>query len=481
MSNFILTLRLDTETYQEDILNKRLEICRNIYNACLGELHKRYRTMQQSKEYQKVCKMSKGKERNKLFNSLNKKYGLTEYSLTSYVKPMQHHYKKNIDSFTSQAIAKRCFLAFQKLMLHQSKKVKFKRYGEMKSLEGKSNKTGIRFIEDKLIWNGLTIPVIIEKNDVYAQMALINKIKYCRVVRKLIRGRYKFYIQLVLEGIPPVKIDKDTGEIKHPMNIGDVGIDIGTQTIAISSDREVKLLEIASEIRNIDREKRILSRKLDRQRRANNPDNYNEDGTIKRNRLKWNNSKRYLKTKNELAEIQRKLADIRKQSHNKLANYVLSLGNKVYVEEMNFKGLKSRSKKTTINKKTGKINKKKRFGKSIGNKAPSMFLTILDNKLKWHGERLLKVDTYKIKASQYNHVSDEYIKKGLSERWNDFGEYKIQRDMYSAFIIMCSRENLKEIDKEKCKDKFSKFKEMHDEEVIRIKGSSSKIIGSMGM
>lgn len=481
MSTFILTLKLDTETYQEDILNKRLEIGRNIYNACLNELKKRYRTMQQSKEYQKVCKMAKGKERNKLFNSLNKKYGLTEYSLTSYVKPMQHHFKKNIDSFTSQAIAKRCFLAFQKLMLHKSKKIKFKRHGEMNSLEGKSNKTGIRFIEDKLIWNGLIIPVINEKNDVYTQMALINKIKYCRVVRKLIRGRYKFYIQLVLEGIPPIKIDKDTGEIKNPLNIGDVGIDIGTQTIAISSDREVKLLELASEIRNIDREKRILSRKLDRQRRANNPDKYNEDGTIKRNKLKWNNSKRYLKTKNELAEIQRKLADIRKQSHNKLANYVLSLGNKVYVEEMNFKGLKSRSKKTTVNKKTGKINKKKRFGKSIGNKAPSMFLTILDNKLKWHGERLLKVDTYKIKASQYNHVSDEYIKKGLSERWNDFGEYKIQRDMYSAFIIMCSKENLKETDKEKCKDKFSKFKEMHDAEVLRIKGNESKIIGSMGM
>ena len=243
----------------------------------------------------------------------------------------------------------------------------------------------------------------------------------------------------------------------------------------------MKLLELASEIGNIDREKRILSRKLDRQRRANNTDKYNDDGTIKRNQLKWNNSKRYLKTKNELAEIQRKLADIRKQSHNKLANYILSLGNKVYVEEMNFKGLKSRSKKTTVNKKTGKINKKKRFGKSIGNKAPSMFLTILDNKLKWHGERLLKVDTYQIKASQYNHVTDEYIKKGLSERWNDFGDYKIQRDMYSAFIIMCSNENLKEIDKEKCKSKFRNFKELHDAEVIRIKGSESKLIGSMGM
>ena len=86
MSNFILTLQLKTERYQEDTLNKRLEISRNIYNACLGELYKRYNHMRESKEYQKVSKMTKGKDRNKQFNELNKKYGLTEYSLHDFVR-----------------------------------------------------------------------------------------------------------------------------------------------------------------------------------------------------------------------------------------------------------------------------------------------------------------------------------------------------------------------------------------------------------
>ena len=54
MSNYILTLKLDTEKYQEDILNIRLEISRNIYNSCLGELYKRYNHMKESKEYRKV-------------------------------------------------------------------------------------------------------------------------------------------------------------------------------------------------------------------------------------------------------------------------------------------------------------------------------------------------------------------------------------------------------------------------------------------
>ena len=488
MSNFILTLELDTEIYQEDILDKRLEIGRNIYNACLGELYKRYNHMKESKQYQKVSKMDKGKERNKLFNELNKKYGLTEYSLHEFVKPMQKHYKVNIDSFTAQKIATRCFNAFQKLMLHQSNKVYFKKHDEMNSLEGKSNKTGIRFKDETLIWNGLEIPVIIKKNDIYAKVALENKIKYCRIVRKFIRGKYKYYIQLVLDGIPPMKINHETGEIKNSIGDEKVGIDIGTRTIAYSSKYEVKLLELCPEVDNIEREKRILQRKLDRQRRVNNLDNYNEDGTIKKGimingkkeKLKWQKSKKYIKTQNELREMQRKQADIRKQSHNKLANNIISLGNEVYVETMNYKGLQKRSKNTTINEKTGKFNKKKRFGKSLANKAPAMFLTILDNKLKWHNEELLKVDTFKIKASQYNHIQDEYVKKDLSERWNDFGEFKIQRDLYSAFIIMCTKGNLKETDKELCNEEFENFKIKHDEEIERIKNGKNKI-NSMGI
>lgn len=287
---------------------------------------------------------------------------------------------------------------------------------------------------------------------------------------------------MVLDGVPPLKINKDTGETKNSIGTDDVGIDIGTQTIAIASKHDVKLLELAPEINNIEKQKRILNRKLDRQRRANNPNKYNVDGTIKRgNRDRWIKSNRYTQTQNKLRELQRKQADIRKQSHEKLANYIISLGNKVKVEAMNYKGLQVRAKETTVNKKTGRINKKKRFGKSLANKAPAMFLTILDNKLKWHGEVLLKIDTIRVKASQYNHIEDKYIKKKLSERWNDFGDYKIQRDLYSAYLIKNVKDNLKEIDRDLCFERFENFKKFHDKEILRIKNDKSKLISSMGI
>lgn len=474
-ASFILTFPLKTQPYQENILAKRFEIARRIYNACLAELLKRYKKLNNDIGYKQALEQPKSKERNKLLSTYQKQYRLNEYSMHEFVKPMQHHFKKNIDAFTAQKLATRAWLAFEKLMFGKAEKVNFKRYNEMDSVEGKSNSTGIRFIKDNLVWNGLTIPIIIKRSDLYVQMALQSKIRYCRIQRKLVRGKIKYYLQLVLEGVPPIKINKETGEIKQLKGTGDVGLDIGTQTIAIVSKNDVKLLELAPEIECIDKQKRVLQRKLDRQRRANNPHKYNSDGTIKKgNKDKWIWSKNYLKTKMKLAELQRKIADKRKQSHERLANFILSLGDTIKVETMNFKGLQARSKETTINDKTGRFNKKKRFGKSIANKAPSMLLSIIDRKLKYQGKELIKIDTFKVKASQYNHFTDEYVKKDLSTRWNDFG---VQRDLYSAFLIMNIEND--EIERNKCLELFDQFKALHDIEIKRLKGT--KTLASMGV
>ena len=75
----------------------------------------------------------------------------------------------------------------------------------------------------------------------------------------------------------------------------------------------MKLLELAEGLSVEERKKRILQRKLDRRRRANNPNKYNEDGTInKSNREKWIQSENYKKTRKELAEMSRKVADKRR-------------------------------------------------------------------------------------------------------------------------------------------------------------------------
>ncbi|MDD7381822.1 MAG: hypothetical protein PUG37_03450, partial [Bacillales bacterium] len=51
MTNFIVEFPLKTEKYQEDILNKRFEIGRQIYNSLVNVTQKRYKEMIKTKKY----------------------------------------------------------------------------------------------------------------------------------------------------------------------------------------------------------------------------------------------------------------------------------------------------------------------------------------------------------------------------------------------------------------------------------------------
>ena len=403
----------------------------------------------------------KEKELKVLYKQLDevyKEFRFNEYSFHVDIVEMKRFFENNFDIHSVQKIASRVWTAYRKLLYSDGEEVHFKSFESILSVEGKSNASGITLRNGVLKWNGLKIPIIIDYNNPYEYMAIQDKIKFCRIKRRFIKGRWKYYLQLILEGVPPKKVNKETGENKHPLGNGKVGIDIGTQTLAISSNTDVKLIELADRVQNIENEKRRILRAMDRSRRITNPNNYNDDGTIKKQGNKkviWVKSNKYKKLQYKLKELYRKQADIRRLQHNQLANYIISLGGEFYVEDMNFKGLQRRSKKTEKNEK-GKFKKKKRFGKSLANKAPSMFLEILGNKLKFLGNQLIKINTREAKASQYNHLNIGYNKKKLSQRWNHFKyndeDIKIQRDLYSAFLIQYVNDDLSSINNRLCNE-----------------------------
>ena len=121
---------------------------------------------------------------------------------------------------------------------------------------------------------------------------------------------------------------------------------------------------------------RRLDRKLERSKRINNPKNYNDDGTVKKGSKRWIYSNRYINLKQKRKDLYRKLASKRKEYQEILANKIISLGVDIKVETMRFNALQKRAKETTINKKNGKFNKKKRFGRSLSNNSPSQLLTL---------------------------------------------------------------------------------------------------------
>lgn len=212
MANFIVEFPLKTEKYQEDILNKRFEIGRKIYNSLVNVTQKRYREMIKTKKYRTLLSLLTGNKKCdqeiwKQINDIRKQYGMSEYSFHEDVKQMQKHFKDNIDSFTAQKIATTLWKSYDKLFYGNGKKVYYKKYGELNSLEGKSNKTGIRIIDDTLVWNGLEIPVVIDYDNYYEYQAIQCDICYNRIVRKYVRNKYKYYAQIVFKGNPPVKVD----------------------------------------------------------------------------------------------------------------------------------------------------------------------------------------------------------------------------------------------------------------------------------
>lgn len=475
--NCIVQFPLKTEKYQEDILDKRFEIGRQIYNSLVNITQKRYREMVKTKKYRSlISQLSGDKRRDKpiweQINDIRKQFGMSEYSFYCDIKQLQHHFSDNIDSLTARSIASNLWKAYEKLFFGNGNKIHYKKYSTLNSLEGKSNSTGIRFKDDAILWNGLKIYVVIDYDNYYENQALKSEIAYCRIVRKFVRKKYKYYVQITFKGNPPIKVDNETGEVKHYIGNGDIGIDIGTSTIAYSSATDVKILELADKVQNIENQKRRLLRKMDRSRRATNPNNYNEDGTIKKQcnkKMVWNKSNHYVKYQNQLKELYRKQADVRKYQHECLANQIISLGDNIYVEKMNFQGQAKRSTKTEKNDK-GRFKQKKRFGKSIANRAPSMLLSMIDRKLSYYGKSLIKIDTWSAKASQFNHFDGTYNKKKLSQRWNDFNGMKVQRDMYSAFLIMNTADDLKSFDINKCNERFKNFYNLHNLEVERLIG-----------
>lgn len=499
---FVLTLRLNPTISDISALDKYFELSRKLYNALLHEALKRLNLMKQSKKYQKARKISDTKLKTEAFNNLKTEFKFTEYDLITFSTPLRVNEFKQIDSNTVQTLASRAFEAVNRILIGKANKVNFKGkdYG-LDSIRGASNRQGIKYRDGFLQWNKLNIPIIIKKNDVYAEMCFEHDIKYCAIKREIIKGKPVYYIQIYFKGFPPVKYNKD-GTFKHKLGIGEVGIDIGTSTIAYVSDVKCGLKELCEGLNNIEHQKRLLSRKLDRSKRSNNTNNYNENGTIKKGiindkgkkeKLVWIKSNNYKKIQSKLRDIQRKLASQRKQKHEEMANYILSLGNIIKVELMNYDGLQKRAKKTTINKKTGRFNKKKRFGKSIANKAPSMLLNIINRKLLYQKLYLFEINTKEVKASQYNPITDEYKKKELSERWNYFKydnkDIEIQRDLMSAFIIKnviideCL--NLNIVNREKCLDEFNNFQDLHDKEISDLKNLKNKnnkrFLSSMGI
>ena len=484
-------------------------------NELVGLMKKNYDQLLRTKRYRKLLVLygnTKDKVKRKDFanqlNEMQKSYNVTwDYCRKSMI-PIGKKY--GIDAVFALTKAEDVWRGIEKCLYGNGNTIHFSKYGELPCIRSKQINRGIpmsvkdnklqfklgrtafgiqvndRFQQDEInaILSYLAESSIIDSkavNILIEDACCIDTYRpcYATLVPKMIRGKYRVYLHLTIEGKAKPKYDK-YGNLRHRYGKGMIGADIGTQTVAYTSNTEVglkNLSERGNSIQTSERKERLLYRSMDRSRRATNPQNYNADGTIKKGRKTWQYSNHYKKLKAKHAELCRINAVNRQLAINEDANHLRSLGSIFVTETKNASKLMKRVKKTIKNEKC-KFNKKKRFGKSIKNRCPGSFQSTVEKKFNVTGGVYIEVPN-NYRASQYDHTADDYIKKKLSDRMYNLRDgTEVQRDWYSSFLLYCYDCKTQDIDKTKCITEFEKYCNKEKALITWIKAQKIKVLNS---
>jgi len=400
-----------------------------VYNAALNECFRRIERMKHSTEYRaiedmkpktRMVKGADGKPKREFTpeykaarQALLLKYGFSEYSLNGWAKSLTGTWvTEGLNGQVFRAVVRRAFMTAAKFYFGKGGKPKFKsKRTPLESIENSTNLQGLVWRDGYLLWNknDLKLKAVVDMGEPRDRYALSCRVKYPRLVRKDLNGKARYFVQLVLEGWPypePEKRTAPSGSV--------VGFDLGPSKVAIVTDTEARYEPLLPELRPAEKALRRLDRRMDRQRRASNPDNYHADGTVKRGKRKWKKSRRYLVTQAKRADVYRKLAAQRKTLQGEFTNGLLRAGETIKAEKLNYVAWQ----------------RNRHFGRRVQRNAPGMMLSLLRRKA---GKRLYDIDVFKTRLSQFC-VCGRYQKKPLSQRQHECEcGAKVQRDVFSAY------------------------------------------------
>lgn len=486
-----IRFRLKTTSYDRQAMEKRFHALSHVHNVMVKHAKKLLKKLKFHAEYQELKKQyielgkkpelspSEKKQKKQLsaaMEEIRTRLGLSEQDFQAYLKVCGRRFSKCLSSQQVQKEASRVWAGTREVLFGDGEDIHFKKYMDFDTIPGKSNTNGVKFdaAAFSISWLGLTIKCIPPRkaaDAAYVAESLGHKISYCEIARKMFPSGWHYYVIIYLDGDAPSKHKRTDNASRNCM-----GIDPGVSTVAGVSDTAVFLEELAPECKKYAGTIAKLQEKMDRSRRASNPDRYNADGTVKKGcKGRWKYSNTYRKDQKKLKSLYRQKAAYTKQSHEELAGRLMENSLNFIVEDMSYKALQKKAKKTerqdTISdvaqkdgtvKKIRKYKRKKRFGKSLNNRAPALFLSILEQKAVRCGGTFVRTDTKSYKASQYDHTADSYEKIPLSQRSKIIGGHEVQRDLYSAFLIRNSNDTYDHPDRLRCIDRFDSFLDLQD-------------------
>ena len=450
-SSYVVSVKLKLTESVENRLEKTFRVTSSAYNEALSFGLRRLEDLKQNSRYQELLELRKNnnhqvKEYDKELLKIRKMYHLTEFGLSAHLgqqrkKPNSPY--QQLNSGELQVIAGQAYKVLEKVIFYKIKpsNIRFRsKYDLNVSYRNRVDTTGTRIIPSDR--KGFAYRLYIHKSTTfvdiptkafnnYQQMSLLKseKIKYVQIIRKTIRGKHVYILQIVCQGFPMTKIKRGDGTM---------GIDPGISTVAYVSKKSLALVDLVP--KDVDRKEKLmkyLDRAIERCRRVNNPNCYNSNGTIKKGAKFKHPSNRQVRLQVRRIKSYRSLSEERKKIQGQLVNHLVSQASLIKIEDLNVKGLQRRSKEIRINPKTNRPFSKKRFGKSVFRAAPSSFRQLLQTRARQLGVDIEIINPKNLKPSQYNHLTKTFEKKTLSTRLYDLSDKwtSVQRDLYSAFLI----------------------------------------------
>jgi hypothetical protein len=434
---FLLELPLMAEARQAARLGAHLEVGRQFYNAMLSAGQQRLRRMRADPAWQaaRAIPRTQPQERKAAFSALRERYGFSEYAFHELAKGLRVSWlAEHLDAVLAQTLASRAYRALNRVCVGKARRVRFKSRGRgLSSIENKRTDIGLRFVlepraeerpQGYLLWHDDRLAARIDWDDPVVAHGLGHEIKYARLVRRhasspraqgAARQGERYSVQLVLKGVPHHKP-------KHTVGSDTIGLDLGPASIAIvPRQAQARLVPLCAELAPAARAIRRLQRKMERQRRAANPEHYDERGRPKKRGTgapRWKQSRSYQATRRRKAARERKLAAHRKSLHGRLVHQIVRSGNTIVIEKLSYRGWQ------------------KRYGRSVGLRAPGMLIDHLKRTVVSTGGTLHEVLTRSTKLSQFCHGCGAFVPKPLWQRWHQCpcGVGPVQRDLYSAFL-----------------------------------------------
>ena len=501
---YVVKILLDLKANDYRTVEKSMNVANSIYNDMLSKGKKRINRLRADENYWKLIKdYNDAKEHNKKrsnqkidikpinnqIKNMVKSYGLSQTDFERFLKDRRHNldFYKVLSTPEIQVIAKQAFNTIKNVIYFKSKlkNLKFKSKYKNSSFKNKRNDTGLRLVNNennkyayKLIL-GNKHEINIKRNafTTYQQNCMLRaeKIKYVQIQKSKIKGKFRYYLVIYLQGTPPSK---------HTVGKGIVGCDNGVSTLAYVSDSKLKLIDLVPEkCLRIEEGIKRLNKQISRKLRLLNPDCYDENNKVIKGQKMTNRSNNLTKLMNRVQKKQRKMRIYRNELQNKICNKLLTQGNVIQLEKMNIKDLQKRSKNIRINPKTNRPYSKKRFGKNILKASPSSLVTLLKIKAASRGATVIEINTKDTKPSQYNHILNKNIKKTLNIRiYNLSDEYiNIQRDLYSAILNKYTLVHTKNnkttytIDTPRLTSEFELYYKLMQQEITKIRNENKRL------